>query len=191
MRKLLFLLIIFTASLSSRAGELDIEQQSKDSTIVTDIASESKPFDISIQQLGESNNIALSVDSHLSGVIEQVGIGGLIQLSSAGTTQQLSIHQGGDSNETTIDLIGNDLHTTVSQTGEDNSIDYEVRGNSNHASLVQSGNDNTILLDQSGSGNAASLTQEGTGNLLDVSQYGGGMSLTIIQKGINDQIVIK
>ena len=127
MCKYLFLLF-FVISLSSRAGELTIEQQSEDSTIVTDIVSESNPFDIAIEQLGESNDLALAVDSHLSAIIEQVGVQGLIQLSTAGAKQQLSIHQDGNNNEASIDLIGDDLNATIRQTGEDNKIDYDVRG---------------------------------------------------------------
>ena len=83
----------------AKAGDLTIDQDSENSTIVTEIANESDSFDITIDQSGESNQLAISVDSHIAATIDQIGTHGLIDLASSGSNQQLSLSQEGVDNQ--------------------------------------------------------------------------------------------
>lgn len=172
------------------AGELTIEQNSRDSEISTEIVDDSG-FSVSLQQLGEDNTLKLVVDSDLTGSVSQRGIGGRISIDSSPGDQYIELIQLGVSNAVDINIGGVSTIVNVDQSGQHNVINHDVTGTGNYASLLQSGSGNTLSLVQSGSRNRATLEQEGTNNTLDVEQHENGLAVNVRQSGNNDIIIIR
>ena len=119
------------------AGDLAIDQVAENSRIATDIIDVSQSFDIAIEQSGDYNQLAISVDSHIAATIDQIGIHGLIELATAGVNQHLSLSQEGSDNQIRATLSGNDLLVQLLQGGDGNEIEYTANGDDNSAFLSQ------------------------------------------------------
>jgi len=173
------------------AGELVIDQNSRFSSLIVDVVTESKEFSVELEQGGVANNLEMVIDSALAGSISQVGQQGSIDLNSAGEAQSLSVSQAGIANTMGLELIGSVIDVVIEQSGNSNSIDYSADGDNNTGAIDQSGNDNKLVLNQLGSSNLANLVQSGSNNSMNISQYGGGLSLDITQIGNGDTLIIE
>lgn len=143
-----------------------------------------------LEQFGDGNNALvtqgkagrLAFDNVAS--VEQVGDLNDVDIDvQAGSRNELSVYQEGNSNRAGILNGSAPMPDAVDQQGDDNVADLDQLGDDNVMYLEQFGDDNRAVMLQTGNTNRADVFQMGNDDTATITQTGNGNTATVSQSG--------
>lgn len=178
-----FLQIQFVAAAAADAGQIRIEQQGQEGTVLVDAEAFSKKYDLKIRQSGIENMLDVGIASSSTVIANQHGDYGLVDLELRGEDDYIRIYQSGSFNSISGLFQGQSNHSQVDQSGHKNQISLNISGNSSVYRLTQSGIENKLSLSHNGYDERVDITQAGQQNTIEVDHSSSNIGLDVEQEG--------